>query len=74
MFNQGGAFAQTARDIYEKHFATSPYGMHAAAPFIVNAAFAVEIFLKTLHPNAGAKDGANWIKMPGRRKLRTLRA
>jgi hypothetical protein len=55
MLRQAVSFATASRDIFEKYLAIpSPEGK-AMEPFIVNAALSIEIYLKTLHANAGAR-------------------
>ena len=48
MFSQANSFAETANVLYEKGLRKSPYNGSIVAPFIVNAAFSVEIYLKTI--------------------------
>ena len=55
MFHQANAFAQLARNIFRASFAHSPYKVSNAAPFIVNATFSLEIYLKTIHQAYGRK-------------------
>ena len=55
MFGQANSFAETANLLYRKNLKTSPFKGSAAAPFVVNAAFSVEIYLKTIH-DAHGKD------------------
>ena len=43
------SFAMTATDLRERHLSTSPSNGYAAVPFIVNAAFSMEVYLKLLH-------------------------
>src|SRR5258708_7459020 len=49
MYNQAVAFCSASSDLYGKHFTRSPFNGLAAAPFVVNAAFSIELYLKTLH-------------------------
>lgn len=49
MFSQANSFAGIANDIYKDSFSSSPYKVNNAAPFVVNASFSIEIYLKTIH-------------------------
>ncbi|UPW20317.1 hypothetical protein M0C34_08670 [Agarivorans sp. TSD2052] len=48
MFKQARAFAKIARDIHSKSLLKPPFSQEASAPFVVNSAFACEMYLKTL--------------------------
>jgi hypothetical protein len=49
MFRQAVAFATTAADIHKRDFTSTPARTGLTiAPFVVNAAFAVELYLKTI--------------------------
>jgi hypothetical protein len=49
IFNQAVAFANTAALVYERDLSTQPIkNGHSAGPFVVNSAFATELYLKTL--------------------------
>ena len=49
IFRQAVAFANTAALVYEKDLSTQPTkNGHSAGPFVVNSAFATELYLKTL--------------------------
>ena len=48
MFKQARAFTKIARGIYSKSLRKPPFGHEACAPFVVNSAFACEMYLKTL--------------------------
>lgn len=49
IFNQAVAFANAAALIYERDLSTTPVrNGHSAGPFVVNSAFATELYLKTL--------------------------
>jgi len=48
MFNQAMAFFSSAIDIYNANLTKNPINPSGVAPFVVNAAFSLEIFLKTL--------------------------
>jgi hypothetical protein len=49
MFGQAAAFAYVANATYIELKSRGPEKPIVAAPFVVNAAFSVEVFLKTLH-------------------------
>ena len=49
MYGQANSFAQLANDLYEKGLKTSPYKGECISPFVVNAVFSVELYLKTIH-------------------------
>lgn len=47
---QAGAFAAAAKAVYERYLRTTPAGNGLmAVPFVVNSAFSIELYLKTLH-------------------------
>ncbi len=48
MFKQARAFAKIARDIRSKSLTKPPFSQEAPAPFVVNATFACEMYLKAL--------------------------
>ncbi|WP_046007477.1 hypothetical protein [Pseudoalteromonas rubra] len=48
MFKQARAFAKIARGIHSKSLRKPPFSHEACAPFVVNSAFACEMYLKTL--------------------------
>ena len=49
MFGQANHFSKVAENIYQDAFKVSPYKVYFMAPFVVNAAFSIEIYLKTIH-------------------------
>ena len=53
MFGQDNSFVNTAKQIYEKDLRITPCNGSSLAPFIVNAAFGIEIYLKTIHKILG---------------------
>jgi hypothetical protein len=48
IFRQAVSFATTASYLYKRDLATKPWNGMSVAPFVVNAAFALELYLKTL--------------------------
>jgi hypothetical protein len=55
MLRQAVSFATASRDLFEKYLAgPSPDGK-AMEPFVVNAAYAIEVYLKTLHAGTGTR-------------------
>ncbi|TCI03720.1 hypothetical protein EZV61_09270 [Corallincola luteus] len=48
MFRQARSFSKISRDIHQASLLVPPYNPEACAPFVVNAAFASEMYLKTL--------------------------
>ena len=48
MHGQANSFAGVANDLYKKHLKESPYDGRFVAPFVVNAVFSVELYLKTM--------------------------
>jgi hypothetical protein len=55
MFRQALSFCKTAADIYERDLMQAPRNGLAAAPFAVNSAFSIELYLKTLHKLVGSE-------------------
>lgn len=55
MLRQAMAFATASRDLYEKYLAVDKPDTKAMEPFVVNAAYAIEVYLKTLHASAGTR-------------------
>ena len=53
MFNQAQSFAYTANNLFEKDIRNHPRNFYSFAPFVVNAAFSIEIYFKTLHKMNG---------------------
>lgn len=48
MFNQAHAFATTSSYLYDRDLMTVPRNGVSVVPFVVNGAFAIELYLKTL--------------------------
>jgi len=55
MFGQAISFATVAENIYAEAFKKSPYKGKFMAPYVVNGAFSIEVFLKTIHDAYGNK-------------------
>lgn len=56
MHNQANSFANTALELYARDLRTVPIkNSMSMVPFVVNAAFSIEIYLKTLHCIFGNK-------------------
>ena len=49
MFGLANSFARVAIDIYETDFKKSPFDGSRTSPFIVNGAFAIELYIKTIY-------------------------
>jgi hypothetical protein len=62
MFNQANSFASASADIFEKHLLKVPSNGAAMSPFVVNIAFAIELFIKTLSIQHGKKLQGHEIK------------
>lgn len=57
MLGQAVSFASAANHIYKKDLAKTPVNPLGIAPFVVNAAFGTEVYLKTLHRLSGSNPG-----------------
>jgi len=57
MFNQALAFANTSAMLYERDLRRQPRRGVSFAPFVVNAAFSIELYLKALAEKHGSKPG-----------------
>ena len=55
MLRQAVSFATASRDLFEKYLAGPTPDSKAMVPFVVNAALAIEIYLKTMHADAGTR-------------------
>ena len=53
MFAQANSFAETANLLYSRDLFNSSYKGSTVAPFIVNACFSIEIYLKAIHEAYG---------------------
>jgi len=61
---QANSFAEVANNIYTKYLSKSPYYGPSIAPFVVNATFSIELYLKCMHRYYGKKKrGHNLIKL-----------
>ena len=64
MFNQAVAFANTAAYLYERDLRRTPRKGFSAAPFVVNAAFSIELYMKALAAKHGvALRGHELVKL-----------
>ncbi len=59
MFRQAQSFASTANNLYKNDIRKQPRNFYSLAPFVVNAAFSIEIYLKTLHTLYGNRKGGH---------------
>ena len=55
MFNQANAFAAVANDLYKRDLKRSPFKGISVSPFVVNAVFSIELYLKAIHNAYGNK-------------------
>jgi hypothetical protein len=55
MHGQANAFAHVANDLYKKGLSKSPFDGKCVSPFVVNATFSIELYLKTIHFSYGNK-------------------
>jgi hypothetical protein len=53
IFRQALSFATTASHLYKRGLSSSPWNVHDVAPFVVNSAFSIELYLKTLAQHHG---------------------
>jgi hypothetical protein len=49
MYNQACAFTTVANDLYQRDLKKSPFKGISVSPFIVNAVFSIELYLKVIH-------------------------
>lgn len=49
IFRQANSFAKIANEIYDHDLKISPYKGSSVSPFVVNATFSIELYLKTIH-------------------------
>jgi hypothetical protein len=57
MFRQALSFATTAAHLHRTDLLKAPSNGLSVAPFVVNSAFAIELYLKTLHELQGTNPG-----------------
>ncbi len=55
MYGVANSFAEVANTIYSNHLRKSPYKGSSTVPFVVNAAFSIELYLKTINNTYGNK-------------------
>jgi len=55
MFRQALSFCTTAKYLYDRDLRNAPWKGLSAAPFVVNSAFSIELYLKTLHHLRGSR-------------------
>ncbi len=55
IFRQALSFATTAAHLYKKGLMATPWNVHDIAPFVVNSAFSIELYLKTLALHHGTR-------------------
>jgi HEPN domain-containing protein len=66
IFRQALSFATTAAHLYKKGLSSSPWNVHDVAPFVVNSAFSIELYIKTLAQHHGTVlKGHDLIKLLG---------
>jgi hypothetical protein len=66
IFRQALSFATTASHLYKKGLSSSPWNVHDVAPFVVNSAFSIELYLKTLALHHGTVlKGHDLLKLLG---------
>ena len=49
MFGQANCFAEVAINLYKTNLRNSPLNGGSISPFVVNATFSIELYLKTIH-------------------------
>jgi hypothetical protein len=54
MFRQALSFSTTAAYLHKRDLLTAPRNGLSVAPFVVNSAFSIELYLKTLHELQGS--------------------
>lgn len=61
MFRQALSFATTAAYLHERDLLKAPRNGLSLAPFVVNSAFSIELYLKTLHELQGSAAWGHWL-------------
>jgi hypothetical protein len=79
IFRQANSFAKVANAIYDNDLKKSPYNGHSICPFVVNATFSIELYLKAIHDFYGRKIRGHHLanlysKLPNNGKLHYLNA
>lgn len=76
VFNQALAFANTSALLYERDLRRQPRRGASLAPFVVNAAFSIELYLKALAEKHGSKSekGHQLVKLFDALPVAALRA
>jgi hypothetical protein len=65
-FRQALSFATTASHLYKKGLSSHPWNVHDVSPFVVNSAFSIELYLKTLAQHHGTVlKGHDLLKLLG---------
>lgn len=49
IYNQANCFAKVANDLYQNDLKKTPLNAMSISPFIVNATFSIELYLKAIH-------------------------
>jgi len=66
IFRQALSFATTASHLHKKGLSNKPWNVHDVAPFVVNSAFSIELYLKTLAQHHGTVlKGHDLLKLLG---------
>ena len=79
MFRQALSFATTASYLHRKDLCRSPWNVHSVAPFVVNSALGIELYLKALaKANGKTLRGHNLLNLfdtlpsPARKTVETV--
>lgn len=62
MFQQAASFAKLALEIYHSKLNKIPPESSFAAPFVVNATFSIEVYIKSLHSLSGSNKRGHLIE------------
>ncbi|EIW90557.1 hypothetical protein AGRI_01770 [Alishewanella agri BL06] len=63
IYYQANSFAIIAKEIYEKDLRKSPFKGSSVSPFVVNATFSIELYLKAIHDAYGKIRGHNLLAL-----------
>jgi hypothetical protein len=79
IFGQANCFASVAISLYKNDLKVSPFKLQSTSPFVVNAAFAIELYLKAIHNAYGNSIRGHHLenlykKIPDTGKLHVLDA